>query len=538
MRERPPIAEPAKTWLDRVGQFIDRTVHLFNPIAGFNRMLARRDAAVQMSTYEGAAHTEARDNAWLGSRLSETSAQEEDLPALRGRSREMYRNDSIGGAVDNSVNHVVGTGFTPMANIPGEVVGTEAAEVFNKELESIAKRWMRAVDISRRWSLWQQTRLMHRCRRVDGEALAVMSDVGSADSPIPLVIEVIDIERLETPPHLIGSKNCRLGIETDDKGTITHYWIRKTHPGDTVEWDQNYDRVPAKRVLHVFERWFPGQLRGLPWMCRALTRTKDCKDLDEAEILRHQVQTCHAVFVETPGNPALAAAQAAQNTSNGGLLKHEDIRPGAKIYLRPGEKPTMASPSAASGYAPLQEWNYRRIAASINQPFEIFVKNWSGISFAGGRLILAEYKLDCKSEQKLLTEQFLIPIWERMTEEAVILSLCSIEPRFYDRRPWIYNEHVWMPQAWPYAITPAEEIEANTMAVDHNQRTNASVIGENGEDLEFVYLQRKRERELERKYKIEPVEREKIAAAAAADSPGKAKPMAPQKVRQLLEAAA
>lgn len=522
MREVVPPQPPPLTLLDRIGSFFDKCVMAVAPGLGAARMITRAKGRRMLSTYEGAVSDSTRGGSWMNSKLSADSALETDMASLRTRSRELYRNDSYGGAVDEVVNHVVGVGFVPQCRISEKLVGTEAAQVFREELEGIYKRWAPSCDISGKVSLWQQSRLMQRHILFDGEGIAVLSDDPTKDSPIPLTVEVIDPERLETPNELINNPRCRMGVEKDASGRIVAYWIRKTHPGDTLELSLEYDRVPARRVLHVFERWFAGQTRALPWLCRTLNRIKDCKDLDEAEVIAAQVQACFAVFIKTPINPTNAAAAAATGTTSAGQ-RIQDIRPGAAHYVGYGEEVDFATPSRPGGtFAPFQEWNYRRIAAALNVPYEMLVKNWAGVSFAGGRLILSGFKLDTKSRQKLLVEQFLTPVWNRLVDEAVMTGACSIEPRFWVNRPWIYQDHSWTAPAWPYAITPGEEVKANIAAVDSNQRTLASVVAETGEDLEEVLEQRKREMELQRGYDILPpmvkaADAQAVAAEAAAE---------------------
>jgi lambda family phage portal protein len=512
MRERV-THKPEQTWLSRIGGFVDRCVYAVAPTYGFQRIQMRATADARLSTFEGAAHDETRSASWIGSRLSPDAAMEVDLQTLRTRGHELYRNDSYGGSIDNVVNHVVGTGFTPQCRISERLVGLEASQVFCEELEGIYKRWSPKADITGRISLWQQSRLAERHILASGEGLAVISDDPAKDAPIPLTIEIIDPERLETPIGKIGDPLVRMGIEKDSAGRILAYWIRRTHPGDTTV-NLEYDRIPADRVLHIYERWFAGQSRGLPWLCRALNRIKDCKDLDEAEIIAAQVQACFAVFVNTPINPATAAASAASSTD--GTLRYEDVKPGA-IHYRNGGDVTFANPTRpGNSFAPFQEWNYRRIAAALNVPYEILVKNWGGLSFAAGRLVLAEWRLDVKSRQKLLVEQVLCPIWHRMVNESVMLGACSIEPRNWSARPWVYQDHCWTPPAWPYAITPGEEIKANIEAVNNNQRTLASVIAETGEDMEDVLDQRAREMQLQRDRDILPPEVKTVDVAAEA----------------------
>lgn len=505
MREVVEHNRTTKTLFDRVSDFVDACVWFVAPATGAARMAARHQSRAMLSAFEGGARAdELRDGSWLGSKLSITSAQEEDLASLRDKSRELYRNDSYGGSIEDKVNHVVGTGFTPQCKIREEIVGLEASRIYRGEIESIYNVWQSGCDINNKSSLWQLTRLIARHYYCDGEGLAVMSDSIASSKPIPLTIEVIDPERLETPAQHAGKKLIRLGVEKNSDGKIVAYWIRKTHPGDTLDIDLNYDRVPADRVLHVFEKWFAGQLRGLPWLTRAINRTKDSKDLDEAEIISSQVQACYAVFVkQKSGNPYETAEATASKKA--GVVRYQDIKGGAIHYMEGSDEISFAQPTRTGGtYAEAQGWNYRRIAAALNYPYEMLVKDWRGVSFAGGRLILNGLKLAVKSEQKIIVEQFLAPIWNRVVEECVLFLKVSVEARNYADRPWIYQEHRWSPPAWSYAITPLEEVKAKSDAVEANQMTLEDVCGEGERDLEEVLKQRKKEVELMREYGILP----------------------------------
>jgi lambda family phage portal protein len=348
------------------------------------------------------------------------------------------------------------------------------------------------------------------------------------DKPVPLAIEVIDPERVETPPEQIGNPRVRMGIEYDAKGRIVAYYIRQTHPGDSKTHNLKYDRVPAERVLHVFEKWFAGQSRGYPWLTRTLNRIKDGKDLGEATIIAAQVQACYAVFIERV-NPFGSAVGNSQGTTADGN-RFEEIRPGGIHYTNPGEKPTFGSPtSPGNTFAPFMEWNGRQQAAGMNFPYEMLGKNWGGLSFAAGRLVLAEARQFTKSQQKLLVELWLCPLWNRMVDEAVIVGAVDIPPRLYARMPWAFQAHEWGPPAWPYALTPREEIDAKVAAIEANLDTKQRVISEGGAWWREVFAQRAVEREEERTLRINP-------GAAKAEAIAESKlPPDPQVAEQLAQ---
>lgn len=515
MKERKP-PEKRRTIAERIGAMVDQVVYAFRPVAGAKRMDFRRGyESAQMTAHEGTGREETRTASWIGSRLSPDAALELDLVDLRRNSRELYRDDSIGGAVDTRVNLVVSYGFTPQASIqPRDGITQAQADTWNDQLELVYDQLYHRIGISGKESLWQALRLVERHNAVDGESFTVLSDVGHADKPVPLAIEVVDPERVETPLDKINNPRIRMGIEYDAKGRIVAYYIRRTHPGDTKVVNFEYDRVDAERVLHVYEKWFAGQSRGYPWLKRSINRIKDGKDLGEATIIAAQVEACHAAFVKG-SSPYDAATSAAAGTTAAGQ-RYQEIRPGGIHYLGPGEEITFGTPSRPGNtFGPFMEWNDRQKAAGMNFPYEMLGKNWGGLSFAAGRLVLAEARLFTEAQQKLLIESWLCAIWGRMVEEAVIVGAVDIPPRLYSRMPWVFKAHQWGPPAWPYALTPREEIDAAIAAVENNLDTKQRVISRAGGWWREVFAQRAIEREEERTQKIQPGSAQAEVEAAA-----------------------
>lgn len=510
MQERKSPPTPVPTVFDRIGGFVDRVVSVFAPERGMERMKARRlQNALRVrearnAYIEAGEHTSTRDGKWIGSRLSPNSGLEADLETTRLRARELYLNDSIGGVVETRVNLVIGTGFTPQARIkerPG-LITAEQAKAWNLELEEIYERTACRIGKDGKSSLWQLSRLIERHHGVDGESFTILSDRGDADKPIPLTLEVVDPTRVETPPSLVGNKLVRLGVEHDESGRIVAYHVRNSHPGDTIDVDIAYTRYAAERVLHVFEPWFAGQIRAFPWLTRALNRLKDAKDLDEAAIIAAQVEACYAAFIENSDQAAPTAADAAATNKT---RREEELRPGLIRYLDPLEKVSFSNPTKSNGYGPLQESNYRRVAAAINFPYEMVIKNWTGLSFAAGRLSLTDVKLSTESEQELVRVIWLVKIWERMTAESVIVGASTIPARLYNRAPWLFQAHDWTAQAWQFSISPKEDIETDVIAVNNNFRTRASVCSSRyGTDDEETQAERQQECESQRTRRIEP----------------------------------
>lgn len=493
--------------------WLDKAVSYVAPGWGVRRMAARAQMASaerqrdRFARIEAAEHSNSRGHKWMISRLSPDSQLEVDLQTARDRSRDLYQNDALGGAVDSKVNHVIGTGHTPQARVSAvEGVLTEnQADAINEQLERVYRLWAPRADVTGLRSLWQLSRLAARHNEFDGESFTVLSDVGSADKPIPLSLQVIDPERVETPPEHSGNPLVRLGVRYNEQGRVVSYFVRRTHPGDTKQVDLKYDEISAERMLHVFEPWFAGQSRGLPWMVRGLQRSKDAKDLDDSTILREQVQACFAVFVEQGYGSSWDAASGASSGTDARGRSLEDIVPGTIRYLNPGEKTSFATPPGTAGtFQSFMSWCYRRISAAIAWPYEMVMGDWSGTSFAGGRLVLAGAKKSTEIGQKMMAEMWLARVWNRIVEEAVIVGEVDVDPSFYMAQPYVFNEHVWIAPSWEYALNPGEEVSADLDELNGGLALYESKLGKRGYDLEEFAKRRARELKIFEKYGVTP----------------------------------
>lgn len=482
-------------WLDGLGRTLDRVVLAIDPIRGAQRM-AMRHAATALSASERDEDSSDRlyDNRWLNSRLSPDSELELSLVDRRTKSRELYKDDSIGGVVEQDLDHVIGKGWRLQSKAKPIGVSDELVESFRAEIERIIEVWSPAADRTGRQSLWKLTRLMWRTYRVDGECFAVLSDKARDGVPIPLCIEIIDGERVETPPGRVGDKRVRMGVEYNDDGDVIAYHIRRKHPFDTLDVDENFDRIPAARVIHIYEPWFPSQSRGFPWFTRVLKRLRDATDLDNAGIIAAQIQACFAAFVQTDqANPLTTATAAASGTNTRGQLI-QDIRPGAVHYLAKGQTaPVFATPTGQNSVGPLQELNHRRIATGMDYAYEFLMRDFRGLSFAGGRLVLNGSKKTVESHQQMVREDWFGRIIPRIVEESVMVGAVSLQPRFYVRQPWFWNIHKSTPPAWGYAINPKEEVQADLEAVAGCIKTLEDCVSERGGDYEEVMEQREKE---------------------------------------------
>jgi capsid protein len=56
-------------------------------------------------------------------------------------------------------------------------------------------------------------------------------------------------------------------------------------------------RVPASEIIHLFRPLRPGQIRGEPWLARALVKLNELDQYDDAELVRKKTAAMFAGFI-------------------------------------------------------------------------------------------------------------------------------------------------------------------------------------------------------------------------------------------------
>jgi lambda family phage portal protein len=481
----------------------------------FERAEARMQAA-----WEAGDRDRFRGSRWLVSRLSSNSALEQEMATLVERAEDLYRNDAYAAsAVNGRVDNVVGKGIRIQARIQAEDVGlpeTEA-EAINKRLETLWHEWNRVE----KYRLKQ--RLAERNCAVYGESFEVMSDLPAEGKPVDLTVQVISPKRVQTPPGKIGDKRIRLGVEIDRNGAPVAYWIRKSEPGDSLDVNQQFDRIPAWRVNHCFEPMFAGQLRGVPWMAPGMAALKDIKDFAEAHLISEQTAACFSAFVKTstPYDTAVGAATDTDAYSR----RIEDLRPATVEYLRPDEDVIFSNPARPGNtLGPYMMHHLKGFASSIRYPFELLTKTYDN-SFSGGRLSLIDGRVAFGCWQQCRIDLACAPLWHRFVHECVIRGLVpEIDPTEYAVNPWPWRRHQWIPPGMEW-IDPNVDAESNEKAVSNGFKPKSEIIAGLGGDFDEVLQARTRE-------KIEEARAEKryqdeLAKLGLASDPETGKPGPP-----------
>ena len=233
--------------------WLDRAIGAVAPGAGLRRARQRQMIAVLARAYEGA-KLGRRTEGWVA---AGTGANAEIAPAiarLRDRSRDLVRNNPYAAkAVPALVSNMVGTGLLPRARAATPELAAQADRLWSE--------FAAAADADGLTDFAGLQALIVRSLVESGEVLVRLRERRVEDGlPVPLQLQVLEADHLDSAKteELRDGGFVLQGIEFDALGRRRAYWLYPTHPGDGRGALVSH-RVPADRVLHLFERLRPGR---------------------------------------------------------------------------------------------------------------------------------------------------------------------------------------------------------------------------------------------------------------------------------------
>lgn len=445
---------------------------------------------------------------WQPSRGSADSDLLPELGILRRRGRDLERNHAIAaGVIQTLADNVVGTGLKLVAWPDYRALGRDRqwAREWAAGVEAL---WRQSAetpefDAARQLTFGGATELVYRSWKVNGEALALsVWRPGRGRSATKLMI--IESDRLSNPDDQADTERLRGGVEIDEYQAPVAYYIRNSHPGDDLGFYSPFPawtRVPAftswgrRRVIHAFDKHRPGQTRGKPIFAAVMADLRMLDHYQRTELQSAIVNAMVAAFIKT-AMPAeelldlfggkiqdyLAARAEHQVRLEGGailpLFPNDDIQP-----FIPGRPP--------AGYAAFMENGLRAVAAGLNLPYELLLKDFSKTNYSSARAALLEAWRYFRSQRNWLAIWWCQPVYELFLEEWVNLGLVEA-PGFYESRTaycrcrWIGPGRGW--------IDPVKEAQASQIRMDSGLSTLADECAEQGLDWEEVLEQRAIER--------------------------------------------
>ena len=204
-------------------------------------------------------------------------------------------------------------------------------------------------------------------------------------------------------------------------------------------------RIDAREILPLFRVLRPGQIRGEPWLARALVKLNELDQYDDAELVRKKTAAMFAGFVtrQSPEDALLG-----EGPADGEGVALAGLEPGTLQILEPGEDIKFSDPADVGGsYAEFLRTQFRAVAAAMGVTYEQLTGDLSGVNYSSIRAGLLEFRRRCEMLQHaVLVHQLCRPVRAAWMRQAV-LSGALVAPGFVRGG----GVSTWRPSGFPRA---------------------------------------------------------------------------------------
>lgn len=474
--------------------------------------------------HTAASRTDSRLADWiptLGSPDADWLPEQETVTA---RTRDLSRNHGLAsGALQTLRDNVIGHQLRLSAKPHHKLLGLDydQADELGNHIEAQFHSWADTTDCDAGNSL-NLLGLSHLALTgafMNGDAVALPIWQERPGSKWRTRIQIIESDRLETPPTRRNDPNMRGGIEIDEYGAPKAGFIRKQHPGDSyfgfAPDALKYERIPVftpwgrRRFIHLHDKDRTGQSRGKPLFTAVLREFRVAGEYMGAELQAAAVNALVAAFLESNLPPDAVAELFGSDPRDAGSYwqqvsertHRKKLESGSIFNLPVGTKLSSfntARPNVAFGG--FMESVLRHIAAGLNMPYELLAKDFSKTNYSSARAALLEAWRYFMGRRRWLKDYFLQPIYECWFEEAVNTGRIEA-PGFYDKRyAYTRSKFVFAGRGW---VDPVKEANAAKIRMENGITTLEDECAEQGADWEEVMRQRLREEKREREMRGE-----------------------------------
>lgn len=469
--------------------WLDRTISFVSPTWGYKRAAWRQ----ALRGYYDSGSNDRLNSGWTAVNATAEQSDQGQRDIIRARARDLERNSDIAEAVIGPFErNIVGTGIGVQAKITDSEDNED--DELNRKIEELWEEWCkpRNCDVTGQQSFTELQQMAIRRMKVDGGIIFIK--VYTQGGPVPFSIQAREVDELDTSKNTLPGLNNRIvgGIEFDKYNKPIAYYFKQYTPDGY--WTGKSDRIDAQRVIFLWKKTRPSQIREISPLARTLPRVRDVNEFIEAVSVKERILACLSVFItkQVPSGSIGRNVNAKTDPQSG--YNQKTIAPGMMYELQPGEQISAVNPSGQSSNAKDFITIQQRLAGSgQGLSYEAVSRDMSQVNYSSARQGLLEDQKTYGMWQKFLIEHFCTEVYTEFVISAVLSGKLNI-PDFWSNKSK-YLKHEWIPAGWSW-IDPQKEVNANKTAIDTGLDTLARVCAERGLDWREVLKQKAKEAQL------------------------------------------
>ena len=413
-------------------------------------------------------------NDWVRQPLSADREIEVDLVRLKGRARDLVRNNPYAKRFVRMCRaHIVGPAGVQMHPC-NEFANGRPYDAVNEAIEEAWEDWSKPKHASAngRLSWLGLQRLAVSEWATSGEALFLIRydrayQYGMALQPIDADRLDVTWNRARNPRT--GEAEIRMGVEMAEDGRPLAYHILDVHPADIGSMAaraQYRRRIPAEQVIHLFkndER--VEQTRGVPELAIAMRDLRHLDGFQEAALVQARTSAAAMGFIVTksPDGDTTEPDEGLEFSAEAGVIRELGV--GQEFQSWDPNQPSET-------YGGFVKAVLRGIAAGLGASYAMMANDLSDANYSSMRVGRAEEQETWQELQGWFIDQFCERVFEAWYPAAV-LSGALVLP-LSERRT--FDDHDWTPRRWA-SVDPVKDIEADerrvALGVDSRKRIAA-----------------------------------------------------------------
>lgn len=480
----------------------------------FRLALASGFAAIAVALGRGAYRAGDMDRSSSDWRPRKQRADAAWLPQaelVNARARDIVRNEGYAqSAVGGFARNVVGCGMTvmPARTLPDGRLDT----AWNEAAAAAFEEWAedhRLVDRERKRTFAEVQDWALRETVVVGGALAVWGEEDRGPGVSTLYLQLFEYEQLDRTISRFEYEpgqfhEVRAGVEIDEYGAAVAFHltgVRET-PGTVSGVRDRSERVPADRVIHVFEPGRARQTLSEGRFASVLQRIRNLHAYDRSTLAAARLEASAGLVIKVDD----AQTGLSGSVDKDGEAKKDELEasPINVFRLQPGEDVEPFEPSRpGGGYADFIKVQIRAFAAGIGLSYELVARDFTLGSYSAQRQALLEDRREFRKLQKTLTGKLCTLVYQKFIELAVRDGILRAPEREFARNPRAWQRVAWMADGFEW-IDPESEATANKLALESRLTTRAEILALRGKKWEHIAKQLRLEQEFDESIGLAP----------------------------------
>lgn len=486
--------------------FFDRILGAVNPGALVRRGQNRLANLYVTQHLKRAAYKSAETNRlnehWSSSNEDVNLILTRELDKMRARSRWLLRNNPHAmGMMNAYISHIVATGLTLQCRVARNIQATDAdgnsileaveMDAWNDYVEAQFDQWAEFAD-ARSTELLPESfiddqELFLRRLIEDGEVFVYLGTDTSLPG-VPLRLMFIEPDSLDLGITESHGSPVVMGVELDEKTyrPIAYHVKQGTTEAGLYQGPGKTVRIDAARMLHVFKRLRPKQVRGIPHLAVVMQKFFDLDEWTDAELLGNKIAACFGVMIELPnadGTPSALTPEDDSRAKDAEGNPLSTIEPGMIGYMPEGAKVNVLNPQKPGAtFEMFAKYQLKSIGAGTlgGISYPAMTRDTAGQTFAGGRLAQQMDYQAFRPFQEFVARKFCVPVYRRWLAMAV-LSRTVIAPGYFEN-PRFWEACEFMPPGWSRGVNPLQDAKASIASMEAGITTLAEECAFNGKD--------------------------------------------------------